>query len=208
MPSTGIKTKESLLNHLAKRHEPFHEIISRFGLLLCRQAELRTELPLADFGAVAVDEGRFLGGEALVSFVDSEAFAVAFKAAALRVWPVTGVIFSALADSLADLGRKLDADPAWTSLCLKAVVHGEAEALETAAGQAAVSPDFLLMALRAAYGPCIAAQREALLALAPAKLWRNPHCPVCGSDPDLAVLENHPDPSEFLISKSVPGDGG
>ena len=58
------------------------------------------------------------------------------------------------------------------------------------------------MALRAAYGPCIAAQRPALLALAPANLWRNSHCPVCGSDPDLAVLENHPDPSEFLVSKS------
>lgn len=202
MPSTGIQTKESLLNLLAKRHEPFQEIINRFGLLLCRQAELRTELPLANMNAVTVDEDRFLGGEALVSFVDSGIFAAAFKAAALRVWPVTGVIFPALAESLADLGRKLDADQAWTSLCLKAVVHGEAEALDLAAGQAAVSPDFLLMALRAAYGPCIAANRPALLALAPADLWRNAHCPVCGSDPDLAVLENHPDPSEFLISKS------
>ena len=54
MPNTGIQTKESLLNLLAKRHEPFHEIINRFGLLLCRQAELRTELPLANIDGVTV----------------------------------------------------------------------------------------------------------------------------------------------------------
>ncbi|NLW81772.1 MAG: hypothetical protein GXY42_08905, partial [Desulfovibrionales bacterium] len=181
MPSTGIQTKESALNLLAKRHEPFREIIDRFGLLLCRQAELRTELPLADIDSVTVDEDRFLGGEALVSFVDSEAFVPAFKAAALRVWPVTGVIFPALADSLADLGRKLDADQAWTNLCLKAVVHGDAEALDSAAAQAGISPDFLLIALRAAYAPCVAAHKQALTALAPVELWRKAYCPVCGS---------------------------
>jgi FdhE protein len=58
------------------------------------------------------------------------------------------------------------------------------------------------MALRAAYAPCIAAHKSVLTALAPVKLWRKPYCPVCGSDPDLAMLENHPDTSEFLVSKS------
>jgi FdhE protein len=202
MPSTGLMTKETALNILANRHEPFREIINRFGLLLCRQAELRSELAFADVSGVTVDENGFLGGEPLVSSMDSEAFAPALKAAALRVWPVMGVLFTALSESLAGLGRKLEEDPQWTSLCLRAVVHGDVEALDLAAAQAAVSPDFLLMALRAIYAPCIAAQKQALLALAPAELWRKSYCPVCGSDPDLSTLENHPDPSEFLVSKS------
>lgn len=201
MPSTGIQTKESALNLLAKRHEPFQEIINRFGVLLCRQAELRTELPLADMGGVTVDEDRFLGGEPLVAFMDSELLIPAFKESALRIWPVMGVLFSAVSENLADLGRKLD-DQKWAGLCLRAVAHGDAEALDQASAQAAVSPEFLLTAVRAAYGPCIAAHKQALLALAPADLWRKAHCPVCGSDPDLSTLESHPDPSEFLVSKS------
>lgn len=200
MSSTGLKTTDEL-RKMADRHEAFREIISRFGLLIGRQRELRSELPLADIGAVAVDEGRFLGGEPLVAWLDSESFAAAFKAAAVRIWPVMGVLFTALSESLSGLERRLE-DPQWLDLCLRAVVHGDAEALERAAELAAVSPDFLFTALQGAYAPCIAARKEALLALAPADLWRKSHCPVCGSDPDLSTLEAHPDPSEFLMSKS------
>lgn len=202
MPSTGLKTKDAILNDLASRHEPFGEIINRFGLLLCRQAELSSELPVVDVSGVVVDGGRFLGGESLVAGMDCELLVPAFKASALRIWPVMGVLFTALAESLGVLGRKLEDDSTWPSLCLRAVVHGDGEALDSAAAQAAVAPDFLLTALRAAYGPCIAAQKQTLLALAPADLWRKSHCPVCGSDPDLSTLENHPEPSDFLVSKS------
>ncbi len=202
MPSTGRKTKDAVLNDLASRHEPFREIINRFGLLLCRQAELQSELPIVDVTGMSVVESRFLGGESLVVGMDSEAFDLAFRASALRIWPVMGVLFTALAESLGGLGRKLEDDRQWVNQCLKAVVHGDEEALEHAAAAAVVTPDFLLMALRAAYGPCIAAQKQALLPLAPADLWRKPYCPVCGSDPDLSTLENHPNPSDFLISKS------
>lgn len=202
MAPTGSPSREDVLNELARIREPFREIINRFGLLLCRQAELRSELPHADVGAVSVDEERFLSGESLVSFTDPDAYIPAFKVASLRVWPVMGVIFPALAESLSELGRKLDTSSALASLCMKAVVHGDVEALESAASHAAVSPDFLLMALRAAYGPCVAVLKQSLVALAPTELWRKSYCPVCGSDPDLATLENHPDPSEFLVSKS------
>ena len=202
MTSTGNPRRESVLNTLASRHEPFREIIDRFGALLCRQAELRPELPVAEVAAGSIDAERFLSGEPLVSFMPFQDFKPSFLVAAKRIWPVMSVVFPALAESLSALGRKLQADAAWTDLCLQAVVHGDAEALDMAAAKAGVTPDFLLMALRAAYGPCVAAQKEALLGMAPAELWRKPYCPVCGSDPDLAMLENHPDPSEFLVSKS------
>jgi FdhE protein len=201
MPSTGTQGKENVVNTTTEHLEPFREIIDRFGLLLGRQAETREELTPADLGTFVIEEERFLGGEPLVTFLDPELLSAPFRKAASRVWPAMGVILPSLAESLDLLGRRLEQDPAWTSSCLRAMARADAEALETAAAAAAVSPDFLLMALRVAYGPCLAAHREALTALAPIDLWRKPHCPVCGSDPDLAVLENHPDPSEFLIAK-------
>lgn len=197
-----IQSKEHILKNLARRHEPFREIIERFGLVACCQAELRAELPRLDIDASAYDEECFLGGEPLISFVDPRLFGSSMLQAASQVWRVLGITFSPLHEALATLERKLAEGKEWRNPCLDAVVHGDGEALEHAAAQAGVTPDFLLMALRAAYAPCIAAQKETLLRLAPATLWRKSYCPVCGSDPDLATLENHPDPSEFLVSKS------
>jgi FdhE protein len=201
MPSTGFQGKEAVLKTTDTHLEPFREIIDRFALLLGRQAETRAALTPVDLGAFVVDEKRFLDGEPLVGFLDVELLAAPFRQAASRVWPVQGVIFPSLAEGLAVLGRRLEEDASWTSKCLRAVALGDAEALQSAAALAGVTPEFLLMALRAAYAPCIAAHKEAMASLAPVDLWRKAHCPVCGSDPDLAVLENNPEPSEFLVSK-------
>lgn len=193
---------EATVNLMPARHEPFKEIINRFGLLLSRQTELRIQLPVLEVGNIACDEARFLAGESVLSSVDPALFASSFGASTLRMWPVMGVIFSALADGLARLSVKAEADLEWVNSCLHAVIRSDALLLEQVAAEAGVSPDFLFSALVTALAPCIAASRPSLLALAPVALWRKAHCPVCGSNPDLATLENHPDPSEFLTSKS------
>ncbi len=202
MTSTGSKSREAYLSELAGRRTPYREIIDRFGLVLSRQADLRSELPMADDTAPRVDEERFLSGAPLVSFVPALAFKPAFLQAASRIWPVLGDVFPPLVESLSGLSSMLEEDEEWVELCLRAVVHGEADALDMAAAKSDVTPAFLLMALRAAYGPCIAARKDSLLARVQAALWRKPHCPVCGSDADLGVLECHPAPSDYLISKS------
>ena len=185
----------------AANHEPFRDIIDRFSLLLGRQAEVRVTLPPVDLAGLVVDETTFLGGQPLIGFVAPDAFGPAFRESARGVWPVLGVIFPVLGEALASVTARLEADPDWVSLCLRGVAHGDAEALEHAAVQVGVGTDFLILALLAAYGPCAAAVASKLTALAPMDLWRKSHCPVCGSEPDIAMLENHPDPSEFLVSK-------
>ncbi len=202
MPSKGTPGMKAALLETGRSHEPFREIIDRFGLLLGRQAEARDSLEPVDLGAFAPDEDHFLSGEPLVNFLDIQLLQGPFRQAAARVWPVMGVIFPSLAESLALLERKLTDMPELLSQCLQAVAQGDGEALDSAAARVGVTSDFLLMALGVAYAPCIAAQRQALASKAPVELWRKPYCPVCGSDPDLAVLENHPEPSEFLVSKS------
>jgi FdhE protein len=202
MPSKGTPEMKPALQDADRKHEPFREIIDRFGLLIGRQAETRSGLDPVDLGAFEPDEERFVNGEPLVTFLDLDLLQDSFRQAAARVWPVMGVVFPSLAESLTLLGRKLEEVPALASQCLQAVALGDTEALDSAAARVGVTPDFLLMALGAAYAPCIGAPRQALASNAPVDLWRKAHCPVCGSDPDLAVLENHPDPSEFLVSKS------
>lgn len=201
MPSTEIHAKDSILNELAQKHEPFREIIERFGLLLRRQASMAAELPVIDMTMDSYDEKRFLGGEPLVSFIGSDLFGPLMRQAASGIWPLLGITFPPMSEALAALKQRLETDSAWLDLCLRAVVHGDVAALDTAAAKAGVTPDFLLMALRAAYGPCIASQKKTLLAQAPADLWRISHCPVCGSDPDMASLESHAEKTDFLVSK-------
>jgi FdhE protein len=201
MPSTEIQSRQTILNEMAGRHVAFREIIERFGMLLGRQAEVREELPVVKTAKCAYEEERFLGGEPLVAFLSPEEFGPSLRQAASKLWPLLGVVFPPLHDALESIGKRLGEDLSWLNLCLRAVVHGEEEALAKAAALAGVSPDFLLMALQTAYGPCIATQKEALLSLAPAELWRKSHCPVCGSAPDLATLECHSGQTDFLISK-------
>ncbi|NLV95992.1 MAG: formate dehydrogenase accessory protein FdhE [Desulfovibrionales bacterium] len=202
MTSTGTPSKESAVNNFTIHHEAFQKIIERFGVLLRRQEELQEKLEAVDMSMENIDEQRFLGGEPVVSFVPSQDFEPLFQVAAKDIWPVLSIIFPPLAESLKALGQKLETDTSWAHLCLQAVAHGNAQALDQAATQAIVAPDFLLLALRAAYGPCIAVQKDNLIKNVPIEVWRQAYCPVCGSDPDLATLENHPDPSEFLVSKS------
>lgn len=202
MSSIGSQDQNTVLNSTKTHLDPFRDIIDRFGLVLGRQAETRAWLTPVDLGSFVVDEERFLEGEPLVGFLQPDRLVQTLTLAASRMWPVLGVVFPSLAGSLTVLGDRIRDDAAWATSCLHAVALGDAAALESAAIQAGVSPDFLLMALRTAYAPAIAAHKSALTALAPVDLWRRSYCPVCGSDPDLAMLENHPDPSEFLVSKS------
>ncbi|MBE1426645.1 FdhE protein [Desulfomicrobium macestii] len=201
MPSTEIRPRQTLLNEMAGRHVAFREIIERFGMLLDRQAEAREELHVVNPAKCAYEEERFLGGEPLVAFVNPEEFGPALRQSASKLWPFLGLVFPPLHEALGTIGKRLDEDGDWLNLCLRAIVHGDEEALTQAAALAHVSPDFLFMALQTAYGPCITAHKEALLSLAPAELWRKPHCPVCGSAPDLATLECHSGQTDFLISK-------
>lgn len=202
MPSRGHSEKNTALTQMAQRLHPFREMIERFGLLLGKQAELAASFQPVDLDAFVVDEDAFLQGTPLVSFVQPDGFIHSFQHASKKIWPFMSVVFPALAPGLQTLGQLADTDPQWVGLGVQAMTHGDSAALEQAAALAGVAPDFLLMALRAVFAPCVTAHKKILTALAPMDLWRHPHCPVCGSETDMSNLENHPDPSEFLVSKS------
>lgn len=201
MPFRGHSEKSAALAQMAQRLHPFREMIERFGVLLSRQAELAAALSPVELEALTVDEDAFLQGAPLASFVRPESFVLPFQQAADQMWPTLSVLFPTLSPGLDALGQ-LVREQDWVLLSLRAMLHGESADLERAAARAGVAPDFLLVALRAVFGACVTAHKQILVALAPMDLWRHPHCPVCGSEADMSSLENHPDPSEFLISKS------
>lgn len=202
MTSTGTPHQESAVNNPTVHHQAFQKIIDRFGVLLRRQQELRSKLTVMDISITSIDDDQFLTGQPIVAFLAAQDFEPLMQKAAQDIWPVLSIIFPPLAESLGALGQRLETDAPWTELCLQAVVHGDAAALDQAATQAIVAPEFLLLALRAAYAPCIAAQKDMLGTMVSIDLWRYAYCPVCGSDPDLGFLKTQPEPSEFLVSKS------
>lgn len=201
MPIPGEQKREDILSAMASRHEAFREIIDRFGLLLCRQIAVRDTLDIPEIPKIFLSEEDFLSGVPMISAIEPSLFASAFRQSAAQVWPTLGTIFPDLQETLSRLEPKLASDD-WIALALKALARLDSESANRAAEESGTAPEFLLLCLQAAWMPVMAAVRPALLDFTPLASWRKAHCPVCGSEPDMAVLENHPDPSEFLISKS------
>lgn len=195
MPVSGKRGED-----MSARHEPFREIIDRFGRLLHCQKDVREELGPLDIPA-SPSEKDLLSGVPIVHAVRPSLFVPSFRLSAARVWPVLGGIFPDLQETLDRLERILP-EGEWLEQALRALMHADAGAIGLAAKQSGTAPELLLLCLRSAWAPVMAAARPALLNGISTELWRRPYCPVCGSEPDMAVLENHPDPSEFLVSKS------
>lgn len=193
--------REDTLKDMARRHEAFREIIDRFGLLLRRQLAVRDALDLPKSPEITLSEEEFLTGVSLVEGIEPTFFIPIFRQAATQIWPALGSIFPDLQETLSRLEQKLDSDE-WIALVLKVLARSDAEAADRAAEESHTAPDFMLLCLQAAWMPVMSAVRPLLLDFALVDSWRKAHCPICGSEPDMAVLENHPDPSEFLISKS------
>lgn len=196
MPVSGEQIKKDA----SDRQAVFGEIIDRFSGLLRCQAAVRDELDLPEVPA-AFNEDDFLSGVPLVHTVPPGLFISSFRQSAARVWPVLGDIFPGLREAMSRLEQEFSTEDR-IEPALRALIQADDGALDQVAVQSGMRPELLLLCLRAAWAPVIAAVRPALLQSVPVKLWRRPYCPVCGSEPDLAALENHPDPSEFLVSKS------
>lgn len=201
MPTSDEQKREDVLKAMADRHEAFREIIDRFGRLLCRQLDVRDTLDLPEIPRLALSEEDFLSGIPMTSVMEPSFFLSAFGRSAAQVWPTMGTIFPDLQETLNRLESKL-ASAEWTASALEALLRRDVEAAKRAAEESHTAPEFLLLCLQAAWMPVMAALRPHLLNFSLLGSWRKAHCPVCGSNPDMAVLENHPDPSEFLVSKS------
>lgn len=172
-----------------------------FVALAQARREIAAGLPQGLF-EVAYDPERFAAGETLLADVDPAVLVPGFLAAAEKLLPAMGDIFPALSREAAALGQSLAQGPRLAGALVAAFFTDAAEDFQTLGMEMGLRPETLLFLTQETVATVLRAEAPGIAALADDALWRKNHCPVCGSAPDLGLLKEQPEPTEFLIAKA------
>jgi FdhE protein len=172
-----------------------------FVALAAARRDIAAGLPQGLF-AVAYDPDRFAAGETLLADVEPAVLVPGFLAAAEKLLPAMGVIFPALARETAELAQFLAQGPRLAGALVAAFFTDAAEDFQALGAEMGIRPETLLFLTQEIVATVLRAEAPGIAALADDALWRKSHCPVCGSAPDLGLLKEQPEPSEFLIAKA------
>jgi len=172
-----------------------------FVALAQARREIAADLPQGVF-EVAYDPDRFAAGETLMTDVDPAVLVPGFLAAAEKLLPAMGGIFPALSRETAALGQLLAQGPRLAGALVAAFFTDAAEDFLTLGPEMGLRPETLLFLTQEIVATVLRAEAARIAALADDALWRKNHCPVCGSGPDLGLLKEQAEPSEFLIAKA------
>lgn len=176
-------------------------IMQPFAALARLRSETAAALPRS-LEALAYDPDRFASGEPLLAAVAPAAFEAAFLAAAVFLLPRLGPIFPGIARDAATLAQVLAQGPRLAGPLVAAVLDGLEEDLAGLAGDIGLSPAALAFLAREVVAAVLRREAGALAALADDALWHRSYCPICGAGPDIGMLKEKTEPSEFLIAKS------
>ena len=172
-----------------------------FVALAATRREIAAGLPQGLF-AVAYDPDRFAAGETLLAEVDPAVLVPGFLAAAEKLLPAMTGIFPALSREAGTLGQFLAQGPRLAGALVAAFFTDAAEDFQALGAEMGIRPETLLFLTQEIVATVLRAEAPGIAALADDALWRKSHCPVCGSAPDLGLLKEQPEPSEFLIAKA------
>jgi FdhE protein len=172
-----------------------------FVALAAARRDIAAGLPQGLF-AVAYDPDRFAAGETLLADVEPAVLVPGFLAAAERLLPAMAGIFPALSREAGALGQFLAQGPRLAGALVAAFFADAAEDFLALGTEMGIRPETLLFLTQEIVATVLRAEAPGIAALADDALWRKSHCPVCGSAPDLGLLKEQPEPSEFLIAKA------
>ena len=176
-------------------------IAAPFAALAKLRRDIAAALPRGLFD-LAYDPDRFAAGETLLAPGDMATLIPGFLRAAESLLPGMAAIFPALARETAVLSQGLAQSPRLAGVLLAGFFDEAAEDLTTLAAEIGLRPETLLFLTREIVATVLRAEAPGLAALADDALWRKDHCPVCGSAPDLGLLKEQAEPSEFLVAKA------
>ncbi|QAZ68222.1 formate dehydrogenase accessory protein FdhE [Solidesulfovibrio carbinolicus] len=172
-----------------------------FVALAAARRDIAAGLPQGLF-AVAYDPDRFAAGETLLADVEPAVLVPGFLAAAEKLLPAMTGIFPALSREAGTLGQFLAQGPRLAGALVAAFFTDAAEDFQALGAEMGIRPETLLFLTQEIVATVLRAEAPGIAALADDALWRKSHCPVCGSAPDLGLLKEQPEPSEFLIAKA------
>jgi len=209
---------DEALEDIRKRRPALAEIAESQALLLKARQAVAQALPGTSLLGVAPDPAcltlghPLLGGllEGLAGDPDPELCA-RFRTAARLMLPAAAQAFPKLAPELATVAVRLDAsgDAAHSGGGLAA----ELLRVLSAAGPGPQGLEALALALDVSAAAAGIAATETLYAIlgheagilgamVDQEAWRRGHCPVCGGGPDVGIMKEGREDSEFLIAKA------
>jgi len=111
-----------------------------------------------------------------------------------------GATLLRILDHLAEAGRpdrpgleraagRLRDDPAWRDALFRAVAAGDGDALARPARETGLDPAALRFLVKTALRPHMEGLRRAAAERLPGGAWSHGYCPLCGSGPDMACLD-------------------
>lgn len=209
------------LADITARRPALTDIATSLALLLRARLDAAAALPAAPILDISIDAATLAKGEPLLAplfatFAQPDAELLArFITAARIVLPAAAQAFPKLAPELAKVAVLLDNKPdddksggAALAAQLLAAIGPEAEfaktpqTIEDIAGRLSVSAPALHMCATETLLALLSHEARALEDKVDQDAWRRGYCPVCGGGPDVGILKEGKEESEFLVSKA------
>jgi FdhE protein len=176
-------------------------ILQTFSALAALRRETAAALPDALL-ELACDPEQFAAGKPLLADTAPAAFETGFLAAAALLLPRIGDIFPTLAKDAATLAQALAQSSRFAAPLLGSILDGVGEDVVALAGEIGLPPAALVFLTRVILATVLRREDATLAQMTDDALWNKGYCPVCGSAPDIGMLKEKPEPSEFLIAKA------
>ena len=200
IPKSMLNAPQPDLPEAPQPHE-LDPIVETFSAMARLRRETADALPGIAPG-LAYDPDRFASGEPLLADQEPQRFAEAFRQAGAMLLPRLGELLPAIAREAAILTQALAQGPRVAGPIIGFLLEGSEGELTDLAGDMGLPPATQVFLGREILSVVLRREAGTLAPLADDSLWKKSYCPVCGAAPDMGMLREKQEPSEFLISKA------
>jgi FdhE protein len=175
-------------------------LIQSFSALIALRRETAAGLP--EWPVVLNHDPEGLAeGRPLLSSLDPGILARGVAAAGIML-PALGSLFPPAARDCQTLALALAHDPALAGRLLTVLVDDAQEPLLQLAGELDLTPPAVVFLTRELLAAVLRQAAANLSPLVDDATWQRGRCPICGAAPDVGMLKEKAETSEFLIAKS------
>lgn len=191
-PRTRNQEYERIDHCVARMMEELPQLAGIYGAfreVLAEGAAVKAEFRPKDFSDLSIDPERYSQG---VPLLTKESFVVdgeSFRGAADRLLPIMEKSFPAIRGQLGDLKRLIGESPFQCEALAVAVITGSSEEIQRTIGDAELDEGTLRFAMTLIMKPFAEKIAESLPSPPEGAEWHQGYCPVCGSWPELGVIE-------------------
>jgi len=203
-----MRIPRSMLSHAPQPDLPeappppvIDPIVETFAALARLRRETANALPETTPG-LAYDPESFATGRPILAGQGPDALEAAFRQAADLLLPHMGELFPAVARDAAILEQALVQGPRLANPLIGFLLDGAGQELADLAGEMGMAPGALAFFGHEILSAVLRREAGPLGRLADDALWKKSYCPICGAAPDMGMLREKQEASEFLISKA------